>query len=84
MTVDQFVCFNQPKFKMEMVSFNYKKNSDFFNLLKESTTKFQKPVFDERIENFNQISHLEYAETITAQGFGFTFNFADDILNFDL
>lgn len=81
--VDQYICFENPEFGMENYRFNYTKNSDFVETLRNVSSKmFER--FEKRVASFNQKMNPPYAETLTRNGIGFTFNLADDILNFDL
>lgn len=84
LTVDQFICHKEPKFDMENYPFNYTKNSDFVETLRKITRNDIKPVFDRYMATFNRQNNTKYAEMITSKGIGFTFNMADDLLNFDM
>lgn len=80
--VDEFVCFIQPEFQMENLQFNYSKNTDFVDMLKnDSSPQFWLKEFDAK---WNQKECSPNAETLTKHGIGFTFNLNDDILNLDL
>jgi hypothetical protein len=82
--VDEFVCYDEPKFGMEMLKFNYTKNSDFIKLLKNISSLTQKPWFDQHHAKWNQKKNPPMTEVLTKHGIGFTFNLNADFINFDL
>jgi hypothetical protein len=82
--VDEFVCFTTPRFGMEKLEFNYTKNSDFVELLKNNSAKYQKPWFSQHQAKWNQHSNPPYVEMLTKHGIGFTFNQQDNLLNFEM
>lgn len=81
--VEMFACFDKPHYGMENLKFNYTKNSDFVELLRNITKNSQKPWFDKRIAKWNQHENPPHSEILTAEGIGFTFNLNNNLLYFD-
>ena len=54
-------------------SFNFSSTSDFVDLLKYYTN-LERPWFDNRNAKWNKVTEPVFAEILTQNGFGYTFN----------
>lgn len=83
--VEDYVCNTRSRYGMDKLKFNYTKNTDFVERLKNITAISQKPWFDKKLAKLNQQKgNPPNTETLIMHGIGFTFNLNDDLLNFDL
>lgn len=75
LTVEMFVCADEPEYRMETLPFNYSDDSEFVNFLMNNiTTNFQKRWFDEGIAKWRNQLNPKHFETLTPHGIAFTFN----------
>ena len=75
MNVQNIVCFERGKSLLNLNSFNYRKNSDFVEYLRNITD--QRVWFNASLGYWNNEPNPSFAETLTRFGLGLTFNIVE-------